>query len=111
MTKQSQIEKDILLAVHKTANDLQGAGFIDKKKMLKYNALCLEPIPNYDAIQVRELKDRYKLSQSVFASLLNTSPSTIKQWEVGDKHPSGLSRKLLNILERKGLEALALRLV
>ena len=91
MTKQSQIEKDILLAVHKTANDLQGAGFIDKKKMLKYDALCLEPIPNYDAIQVRELKDRYKLSQSVFASLLNTSPSTIKKQEVGDKHPSGLS--------------------
>ena len=111
MTKQSQIEKDILLVVNETANDLQGAGFIDKKKMLKYDALCLEPIPNYDAIQVRELKDRYKLSQSVFASLLNTSPSTIKQWEVGDKHPSGLSRKLLNILERKGLEALALRLV
>ena len=106
MTKQTKAEKDILLAVHETANDLYSAGFIDKKKMLKYDALCLEPIPNYDAIQVRELRDRYKLSQSVFASLLNTSPSTVKKWEVGEKHPSGQSRKLLNILERKGLEAL-----
>jgi putative transcriptional regulator len=106
MAKQSQTEKDILLAVHETAFDLYGAGFIDKKKMLKYDALCLEAVPTYDANQVRALRDRYKLSQSVFASLLNTSPSTIKKWEVGEKNPSGPSRKLLNILERKGLEAL-----
>jgi len=106
MAKQAQIEKDILLAVHETASDLYGAGFIDKKKMLKYDALCIEAVPTYDAKQVRELRDRYKLSQSVFASLLNTSASTIKKWEVGEKHPSGPSRKLLNILERKGLEAL-----
>lgn len=47
MAKQSQNEKDILLAVHETALDLYGAGFIDKKKMLKYDALCIEAVPTY----------------------------------------------------------------
>ena len=38
-------------------------------------------------------------------SVLNTSTSTVRKWEVGDKRPSGPSQKLLDILERKGLEA------
>jgi len=43
------------------------------------------------------------LSQAVLASVLNTSTSTVRKWEVGDKRPSGPSQKLLDILERKGL--------
>jgi putative transcriptional regulator len=46
------------------------------------------------------------LSQAVLASVLNTSLSTIRQWEIGQKHPSGPSLKLLDLLDRKGLEAL-----
>jgi putative transcriptional regulator len=30
--------------------------------------------------------------------------STVRKWEVSDKHPSGPSSKLLDLLERKGLE-------
>ena len=51
-------------------------------------------------------RDRYKLSQSVLASIINTSLSTVRQWEIGKKHSSGPSNKLLNLLERKGLETL-----
>ena len=50
--------------------------------------------------------DRFKLSQAVLASVLNTSLCTVRQWEIGDKHPSGPSQKLLSLLDRKGLEAL-----
>ncbi len=38
--------------------------------------------------------------------MLNTSPSTVRQWEIGEKQPSGPSLKLLNLIDRKGLEAL-----
>ena len=33
------------------------------------------------------------------------SPSTLRKWEIGEKHPSGPSLKLLNLLDRKGLES------
>jgi putative transcriptional regulator len=36
--------------------------------------------------------------------VLNTSVSTVQKWESGDKKPSGPSLKLLNLIERKGLE-------
>ena len=96
----------ILREVHEMASDLHRLGFIDQRKMRKYDALCLDPIPEYDSEKIRSLRDRYQLSQTVLASLLNTSPSAVRQWELGDKHPSGPSQKLLNLLERKGLEAL-----
>lgn len=95
----------ILEAVHETASDLDRLGFIDKRKQQKLEALCLEPIPLYDSQRIRNLREHLKLSQTVLASVLNTSPSTVRKWELGDKHPSGPSLKLLNLLERKGLEA------
>ncbi len=73
--------------------------------MRKYDALCLEPVQEYDAEKVRALRKRLRLSQAVLASILNTSVSTVRKWEVGDKKPSGPSQKLLGLIERKGLEA------
>jgi putative transcriptional regulator len=73
--------------------------------MQKYGALCLEPVQDCDAVKVEALRERLHLSQAVLASLLNTSVSTVRKWEVGDKRPSGPSQKLLDIIERKGLEA------
>ncbi len=52
------------------------------------------------------MRQRHKLSQAVLAAVLNTSLSTVRQWEIGDKRPSGPSLKLLDLLDRKGLESL-----
>lgn len=106
MTTKNKVQSRILAAVHETAEDLHRLGFIDQRKMRQYDALCLEPIPGYDSEKIRSLRHRYQLSQTVLASLLNTSPSAVRQWEQGDKHPSGASQKLLNLLDRKGLEVL-----
>ncbi|WP_200906426.1 hypothetical protein [Gulbenkiania mobilis] len=57
----------ILEAVHETARDLHRLGFIDKRKMRKYDALCLEPVPEFDADKVRALRERLHLSQAVLA--------------------------------------------
>ena len=81
----------ILEAVHETALDLHGLGFIDKRALRRYDALCLEPIPPYSADEIRSLRERYRISQAVLASILNTSLSTVQKWEIGEKHPSGSS--------------------
>ncbi len=93
-------------AVHEAALDLHAAGFIDKRRMRQYEALCLDPMPAYSSKSIRELRDRYRVSQAVLAAVLNTSLSTVRQWEIGEKRPSGPSVKLLNLLDRKGLQAL-----
>lgn len=95
----------ILSEIHETARDLHEAGFVSKRRMKDYDALCLVPVPAYSSDSIRALRERYRISQAVLASILNTSVSTVRQWEIGDKHPSGPSLKLLNLLDRKGLEA------
>lgn len=103
---QPQATSRVLGTVYETAADLERLGFIDKRKMQKLDALCLEPIAPYDSAQIRALREQNNLSQAVMASVLNTSVSTVRKWEIGEKHPSGPSLKLLNLLDRKGLDVL-----
>ena len=81
-------------------------GADNMRSMHRYDALCLAAIPAYSSANIRALRARHKLSQAVFATVLNTSLSTVRQWEIGEKRPSGPSLKLLNLMDRKGLEVL-----
>jgi len=94
----------IFEAVYETAKDMNKLGFIDMRAMRRYDAMCVEPVPTYSAEQIRALRNRYRISQAVLATILNTSLSTIRKWEIGEKHPGGPSLKLLYILDRKGIK-------
>jgi len=98
--------KRILENVHETAKGLRKAGVMDAKTMREFDALCLPPVKNLSPAQIKRLRTRHRASQAVFAAYLNTSPSTVQKWEQGQKKPNGPSLKLLNLIERKGLEAL-----
>lgn len=95
----------LLEAIYDTAVGLHAHGVIDKRRLSSYEALCLEPVPAYSSAQIRALRTSLDLSQPVFAGVLNTSVSTVRSWEQGDKKPSGPSLKLLNLIDRKGLDA------
>ncbi|MET0890098.1 MAG: DNA-binding transcriptional regulator [Stenotrophomonas maltophilia] len=108
MTKTSEPRRPksrLLEVVHDAAVRLHAHGVIDKRRLSCYEALCLEPVPAYSSAQIRALRTSLALSQPVFAGVLNTSVSTVRSWEQGDKKPSGPSLKLLNLIDRKGLDA------
>lgn len=73
----------------------------------EFDALCLPPVKEYTSVQIKRLRTKSKVSQGVFAAYLNTSLSTVQKWERGAKKPNGPSLKLLNLVDRKGLEVLA----
>lgn len=99
-------KKRILETVHETAKGLHRAGVMDTTTMHDFDALCLPPVRNLSAAQIKRLRMSHKASQAVFAAYLNTSPSTVQKWEQGQKKPNGPSLKLLNLVKQKGLEAL-----
>lgn len=53
--KRGQHKSRLLSAVHETAQDLHKVGFIDKRRMREYDVLCLEPVSDYSAEQIRSL--------------------------------------------------------
>lgn len=95
-------KSDILDAVYESAQGLHEIGLLDKEEMNKFDLLCLKEVPNYTPKQIKRIRKRYHISQAVLASIINTSISTVQKWEIGDKHPSGPSLKLLSILDTQG---------
>lgn len=107
MTKAKSYKSDIKAAIHQTASDLHDVGLIDKRTMRRFDASCLTPIHKFTADEIRALREREEVSQTVFAHYLNVSKDAVSQWERGDKHPAGPSLKLLSLVEKKGLAAIA----
>jgi putative transcriptional regulator len=96
----------IMEEIHETARGLHDAGLISKRRMGEFDALCHLDVGDMSPRKIKRLREKTNVSQAVFAAVLNTSLSTVQKWEIGDKKPSGPSLKLLNLIERKGLEAL-----
>lgn len=95
----------IIEETRETAAGIRRAGLISKRDMVKFDALCQLDIKPMSPAKIKLLRKNSQVSQAVFAAILNTSVSTVQKWEIGDKEPSGPSLKLLNLLERKGIEA------
>lgn len=102
----SKAKSRILDEMQETSEGLFAAGAITKRQLTdleKHYKLDLEELKPK---QIKSLREKAHLSQSVFAAVLNTSVSTVQKWEIGDKKPSGTSLKLLHIVNNKGIEAI-----
>jgi putative transcriptional regulator len=78
---------DPLAAVHETALGLTKAGVMDKRTMKAFDEMCLTPVEELTAEQIRQIRLREKASQAVFARYLNVTTGLVSQWERGEKHP------------------------
>ncbi|MFM0012009.1 DNA-binding transcriptional regulator [Paraburkholderia sediminicola] len=91
-------------AIHSAASGLHRAKVIDKKTMREYDDLCIEKAPEFNAKEIARIRKGVNVSQGVFACYLNTTASTIRQWEQGDKKPSGIAARMLQLVQKNGLE-------
>lgn len=79
----------ILDAVHDTAKGLHKVGVMDQVTLREFDRLCLPPIAPLASAQIKQIREASRVSQAVFTALLNTSLSTVQQWEIGQKRPTG----------------------
>lgn len=91
--------------VQDSAKSLYDADLIDVTTMREFEALRVEPIKGFSPRQIKLLRLRCRVSQKVLAILMNVSQSSVKQWEMGERKPSGPALKLLNLIDRNGLES------
>jgi putative transcriptional regulator len=97
----------ILEAVHDTAKGLHQAGVMDQVTLREFDRLCLPPVEPLKPEQIKHIRETSRVSQAVFAALLNTSVSTVQKWEIGKKKPTGTALKLLHLVQKRGLEVVA----
>lgn len=94
-------------AVHETASGLREAGVIGAQTMRVFDEMCLTPVKALSPDQIRRIRVRENASQAVFARYLNVTTGLVSQWERGQKSPRGASLKLLTLVAKKGLGAVA----
>ncbi len=97
----------ILEAVHETARGLHAAGAMDQVTLREFDLLCLPPVEPLSPRKIKQIREQARVSQAVFAALLNTSVSTVQKWEIGQKRPTGSALKLLHLVRERGLEVVA----
>ena len=98
---------EILDIANDMAKDLFKAGAMDEITMRQVEALCLPKKRIFQAEDIRRIRTENRVSQTVFAAMLGIGKTTVQQWERGEKKPSGAAQRLLDIVDRKGLEALS----
>ncbi len=77
----------VLSEVLETAQGLQAAGVISKRRMAEFEALAHLQVLELGPEQIRELREQAHVSQAVFAAILNTSLSTVQKWGGGRQAP------------------------
>ena len=97
----------ILEAVHETALGLHQAGAMDQVTLREFERLCRPPVEPLKPEEIKQIRENSRVSQAVFARLLNTSTSTVQKWEIGQKRPTGTALKLLHLVQERGLEIVA----
>ena len=59
-----------------------------------------KPVAKIRPEEVREIREKLKVSQAVFARLLNVPVVTESSWESGRRNPSGAALRLLQIARK-----------
>jgi putative transcriptional regulator len=98
---------DALAAIHETMEAVHELGVIDKQTMRSFDAACLTPVQALAPEELKQIRLREHISQPVFARYLNVSKILVSDWERGIKKPGGPALRLLTVIQKKGLEAIA----
>lgn len=97
---------EILDIAHDMGKDLFKVGAMNDITKRKLDALCLPKMRIFSPEDIQRIRKKNHVSQAVFASLLGTGKTTVQHWEQGVKKPSGPARRLLDIIDRKGIAVL-----
>ena len=100
-------KSEAFAAAHEMMEGLHEAGVIDKRTMREFDDACLAPATPLAPDEIKAIREAQQVSQPVFARYLNVSKNLVSDWERGRKRPGGPALRLLSVIQRKGLNAVA----
>lgn len=111
MSKAQKKTSRVTRALLETADDMRRGGLIDKAVQEKITirhlgAQGLAKIAPLTAEDVKALRAEAHMSQAVLAQHLNVTVGYVSQLERGAKRPTGAALALLDIIRRKGIQAI-----
>jgi putative transcriptional regulator len=112
-TKKSKEAFDARFAreMTETADGMLALGIMDKEThkltMRDLNrTMPAATVASLTGAEIRGLREQAKMSQAVFAKFLHLTVDHVSKLERGAKRPTGPALVLLNVIRRKGIEAI-----
>ena len=98
-------------ALLETAKDMHDVGIMNdadyaKITMRHIDKVRMASVRPLTPTDIRALRERARMSQAVFAHHLNMTAGYVSQLERGAKSPTGAALALLDVIRRKGIEAI-----
>jgi putative transcriptional regulator len=104
--KTSRLTRELL----ETARDMHKSGILTKaaheKITMRHSGIAPTVAVNLTGEEIKALRERCHVSQAVFATYLNLTADYVSKLERGEKRPSGPALVLLDVIRRKGIEAI-----
>jgi len=91
----SKVGRKILEALREFGDVLESGEPLERHFTVRSYAVPTAPA-EYDGPAIRAVRDRYAMSQGIFAGFLCVSPATVRSWEQGRRSPSPIARRLLD---------------
>ena len=93
--RKTKLGQELIAGLREATDHVRGT-----KKLRALTLDIPEPAKPWPKEQIARLrKQRFGVSQPVFASLLSVTASTVRAWEQGQKVPSGAARRLLELAD------------
>ena len=98
-------------AILETAAGMHRTGTMNDADYAKITMrhLAKDLTPQNDAVspgEIRSIRERAKMSQAVFARRIGVTTGYVSKLESGAKRPTGPALVLLNVIRRKGIDAI-----
>jgi putative transcriptional regulator len=111
MAKKTKTNRRLTEELLETAQDMRASGLISKAVHEKITMRHLNDMPATSPTvlsgkEIRALREKANLSQAVFARYLKLTVGYVSQLERGAKRPTGPALVLLDVIKRKGIEAI-----
>jgi putative transcriptional regulator len=111
MAKKTKPNRRLTEELLETAQDMRSSGLISKAAHEKITMRHLNDMPTASPTvlsgkEIRALREKANLSQAVFARYLKLTVGYVSQLERGAKRPTGPALVLLDVIKRKGIEAI-----
>ena len=111
MAKKTKTNRRLTEELLETAQDMRASGLISKAAHEKITMRHLSDAPVASPAvlsgkEIRALREKANLSQAVFARYLKLTVGYVSQLERGAKRPTGPALVLLDVIKRKGIEAI-----
>lgn len=77
----------------------EAMAYNEGKLKVRTKTIFIEPVPNFEATEIKKIRNELGMTQVLFAGFMGVSTKTVEAWESGRNMPDGPARRILAMLK------------